>query len=376
MPISELQLGLIGAGAVAVVGVFAYSKWQERRHRKQAERVFSSDHRDVLLDTPDAPRDEQRSGGGERIEPGDSSAEVTAPVAETPRPVVTRAPIARQVPDLPADLDPRVDCAIRIETIEPLEAGRLWLAQREHMADVPKTVTWFALDDESNTWVPLGAHSAGRHNWFCVGMQMADRRGAMDAAEFGAFVDAVQRVCDAVMAVPATHPARNEVLQVASDLDRFCAGVDVQIGVNVVSNGTPFPGTKLRGVAEAGGLVLRDDGMFHAEDESGVTLFSLANLEPDAFQAEGLRDFKTHGVTLVVDVPRVPNGHQAFDRMMEFARHLASVFDGQVVDDNRAPFGEPAAAMIRNQIEQFQGQMQGYGVPAGGRLALRLFSAG
>ncbi|MBL8446194.1 MAG: ZipA, partial [Zoogloeaceae bacterium] len=169
MPISELQMGLIGVGAAAVVGVFAYSKWQERRHRKQAERVFSSDHRDVLLETPEVARDEHRDAGGERIEPGEPAAETLAPVREEPRPVVSRAPVGRQVPDLPAELDPRVDCAIRIETIDALEAGRLWLAQQEHMAGVPKAVTWFALDDDSNTWLPLGAHSAGRHNWFCVG---------------------------------------------------------------------------------------------------------------------------------------------------------------------------------------------------------------
>ena len=37
---TELQMGLIGLGATAVVGVFAYNKWQEHRHRKLAEAVL------------------------------------------------------------------------------------------------------------------------------------------------------------------------------------------------------------------------------------------------------------------------------------------------------------------------------------------------
>ena len=56
---SDLQLSLIGLGVALVGGVFAYNKWQERKHRKLAERVFRADHPDVLLgrqqaDTPEA----------------------------------------------------------------------------------------------------------------------------------------------------------------------------------------------------------------------------------------------------------------------------------------------------------------------------------
>ena len=47
---SELQLGLIGLGATAVVGVLAYNKWQEHRHRKLAEQMLAHGHADVLLD--------------------------------------------------------------------------------------------------------------------------------------------------------------------------------------------------------------------------------------------------------------------------------------------------------------------------------------
>ena len=50
---TELQMGLIGLGATAVVGVLGYNKWQEYRHRKLAEAVLKPQHDDVLL--ADAP---------------------------------------------------------------------------------------------------------------------------------------------------------------------------------------------------------------------------------------------------------------------------------------------------------------------------------
>lgn len=47
---SELQLGLIGLGGAAIIGVVAYNTWQEYRHRKLAEQLLQARHTDVLLD--------------------------------------------------------------------------------------------------------------------------------------------------------------------------------------------------------------------------------------------------------------------------------------------------------------------------------------
>ena len=39
---TDLQMGLIGLGGVAVMGVLAYNKWQERKHRKMAEELLGA----------------------------------------------------------------------------------------------------------------------------------------------------------------------------------------------------------------------------------------------------------------------------------------------------------------------------------------------
>ena len=47
---SELQLSLIAAGAVVIVGVIAYNTVQERRASKRAERAFGEDAGDALFE--------------------------------------------------------------------------------------------------------------------------------------------------------------------------------------------------------------------------------------------------------------------------------------------------------------------------------------
>ncbi len=366
---SELQIGLIGAGVVALVAIVAYNKWQERKHRKRAEQAFRSEHRDVLLEPGEGGA---AAEGGERFEPRLEPGAVDGTQVARP---VREASGKRVVPDLPPAVDSRADCIILIEAIEPLEAHRLWPVQREQLDGLSKTVRWFAFDDNSNLWCPLTPNSAGSHHWFCAAMQLVDRLGPIGEADYMRFSGGVQRVAEQFLAVPAGLPARAEALGSATELDRFCADVDVQIGINVVTaNGQPFHGTKIRGLAEAEGLVLADDGSFHARDDHGNTLFNLANLESAPFVLDNMRSLQTSGLTFVIDVPRVGNGAAAFDHMMQLAAHFADALHGIVVDDNRAPFGAEAASMIRSQIAQFQNHMASREIPAGGPLAKRLFS--
>ena len=379
---SELQIGVAALGVVAVVGLLAYNKWQERKHRRQAEQAFKSEHRDVLLEPRGGsqPADERiepwTTEPDNSIDPADPH-DLDMPLA-TPQAThqsASERSVRRVTPGLPPEIDARIDCVIRIESIELLDAPRLWAAQREQLEGISKPVRWFAFDDADNQWRPLTAHTAGAFHWFCAAMQLVDRRGAIGENDFTHFSDGMQRVADQFLAVPTDVPTRAEALRNAADLDQFCAGVDVQIGVNVVSNGPPFAGTKIRALAEAHGMTIGDDGAFHARDENGETLFALCNMEPGLFAAEEMRNLATNGLTLVIDVPRVANGVAAFERMMQQASHMAEAFHGSIVDDNRAPLGPDAAVLIRSQIEQFQGQMADSEVPAGSSLALRLFSA-
>jgi FtsZ-interacting cell division protein ZipA len=206
-----------------------------------------------------------------------------------------------------------------------------------------------------------------------TGLQLVDRRGAVSAEELAAFGSGMQEAA-AALGARVTIPDAGHALARAAELDRFCSDVDIQIALNLVSAGAPFPGAKIRSLAEAAGLALESDGIFRRRDGSGRTLYELANFEPVAFQADAMKALATRGLTVQLDVPRAPGGERTFGQFSEFAQQLARALGASIVDDNRRPVGASAFDAIRSQLRDVHKAMETRGIEAGGGLALRLFS--
>ena len=392
---TELQMGLIGLGTAAVVGVLAYNKWQEQKHRKLAEKVMKSQHSDVLLGdsgppagSVEAPRERPEAARGERREPilGEAEAPVPGAVAvaapEDGEPVKVKvAPVedcddvaevaAGEVP--PALLDPRLEFIVAMELVEPFPGEQITQSQRPVFERIAKAVHWVGFNDRSREWERIAPDSRQPYRRLRVGLQLADRRGPLADADLALFTGAMQELADDLMAVADMPPSR--VIDQALELDRFCAEVDLEIGVNLVSQGLPFSGTKLRARAEAAGMVLGADGLFTRYDDVGRAQFSLQNFESTLFSPESIKTLSTHGVTFLLDVPRVDHGERVFYQMVELAKRFADTLQGVLVDDNRQSLSDSQLDHIRREfVMKPQATMAAYGLPAGSAQALRLFS--
>ena len=361
--LSELQLSLIGAGLTAVAGVWGYNSWQGYRQRKLAERIISADHDDVLMqgDTPDVAS-ESAGFPPERIEPvlGGSAANDIAAESGDSEPPVELA-------------DDFIECVVRIEATEMVAAPLFWAAQRQIFGVIEGRLRWSGLDEDRGEWRQLGAHDSTSYRHLRAALQIADRNGPIGEAELARYYDGVKQIAENFQATPEI-PAASVVLAHARALDEFCASVDWRIGINVVNlDGQPIAAARLIDLATETSLWLKDDGMFHAEDADGQTVFTLSDLGGKPF-ADGLGALTLDGVTLSVDVPRVTDGSLAFDRLLEVAKRLMASFDGRLVDDQRAPLSEEMLTMIRAKIDEFQEKMSTHQIPAGGRRARRLYS--
>lgn len=370
MAVNELQLGLVGAGAAVVAAVWAYNVWQERQHRKQAEKIFKGAQPDVLL---------QGHGDDEdRVEPAANAVDEHV-AAERIEPVLApMAPERRTVaapPALPAEwADDIADCPLRIEFAEAVSAPALWGVQAAWSGEIVKPLNWFGYDEPPAKWRRLTAHDAGRYAHVAAVLQLADRTGAVSENELAIFFEGVRRLADQFAGQVAV-PRVEDVVVHARALDSFCASVDVQLAVNVVETaGGSFMGTKLRGLAEAAGLALEDDGRFHARDELGAEIFALSNLGAELFEAESLRNLASQGISFVLDVPRVGDGMAVFDRMVAAARQMAQPLGGTVVDGQRHVLSDSSIASIRAKVGEIQRQMAANQIPPGSPRALRLFS--
>lgn len=424
---TDLQIGLIGLGTVAVVGVLAFNKWQEMRHRKLAEQVLHSDHDDVLLgrggeearqDVEDEAPPATVQVSSERREPmlgvrttiaadlpwDDASfapeeaislAEEAPPVAMADRRDFSAGAEERQeiqheaqheaqqeagggaLPpaEIPvALLDPRVDFIVVMELVEPVAAEQILYSQREALLRLNKPVRWVGFNDRQREWEIIPPGSERSYRRLRIGLQLADRRGPLSDVDFTIFVAAVQQLADELMAVANMSP-RQSVIDQALALDHFCAEVDLEIGVHLVSRATPFSGTKIRALAEAAGMVLTAEGLFARHDDDGRIQFRLQNFENSPFLPDSIKSLTTHGLTFLLDVPRVDHGERVFFQMVDNARRFADALQGQLVDDNRQPLNETQLDRIKREyVVKPQASMAKFGLAAGSPQALRLFS--
>lgn len=372
---SEFQITLIGAGATLVVAVWGYNLWQERRAHRAAERVFRGAQPDVLLNE-DADATEQASVDDVPAAVPEARIE---PVFDRVEPVIGDAVEASVAVGEPAEstepdaalADTVTEMAVALH-FEQSQAGRtLWQAVQALPARVQKRLRWIGCGDGG--WCEVSATDGTLYGEARALLQLADRQGPMGEEELLPLIEALERL--AVEAGGrASVPLLPDVLAHARSLDDFCAGMDIQMAVHVVSrSGEPFAGTKLRSLLQAAGFELRSDGLFHLPDAQGNTALSVSNFGAAPFVAEELRNLATTGVTFWLDVPRVQDGAVVFDRLVATARQLADAVDGQLVDDQRHLLADAALTGIRAKIAEIQQQMAAVELPAGGRRALSLF---
>ncbi len=351
---SDLQISLLVLGALLVGGVYLFNWRQEREFRRKAEQAFTREHADVLLQD-DAP---------------DSS----APARVEPKLKVPPPPTARMV-GAPPDgdqIDSVIDYVVDVYPPRPQDGADLHQQLLTLSAGWRKRVLAAGFDAASGDWVDAGHGRDFPQLRFAL--QMLNRAGCVEHGQLTAFRDAVLAWAQGLQA-DAKCLDTSEAHAMALELDRFCADVDIAIGVNVVAaEATPFPGTQIRALAEAAGLKLEPDGVFYAHDEDGEVLYTLDNHEPTRFVPEQITTLHTSGVTFLLDVPRVRTATAAFDEMLESARTFAAALNGVLVDDNRAALSAAAIDKIRGQLRAIVAKMEASQIAPGSARALRLFS--
>jgi hypothetical protein len=259
---SDLTLGLLIAGVLAVAGVLIYNRLQERSARKQAERAFASSHSDVLM-------------GDGRREPTLNSGTEPEPPRRPTQPARSSIPGASSTSPAP---DSRVDYIVEVELPGAAEAslGEAWqpIAQRfAHRA-------------------LLHRGTAGR----CLAaLQLVSRAGVVAEPELIEFRSAAENFA-AALGGRARAPGMREALQAARELDAACAEADIQVALHVV--GVPpqagFAGQPFQAAAREDGVTLTLDVPRTVEPERSY----------DAMARAGQALARAHGGRLVDDTGR------------------------------------------------------------------------
>jgi ZipA, C-terminal FtsZ-binding domain len=371
---NSLFLGLLVAGVVLVIGVIAYNWLQERRARERLGAAFSM------------PGDASRTGR-ERAEPGlrggdsDSVPPVSVAIEEAAE-EFSEMPADGEAPDVPLPRsptqvprdagapDPDIECVVVLHPAVPASSAALAKVAALRQA---KPLRWLGRRAADLPWQPIDA-AAGPWQEIAACLLLADRSGAASRADIDAFLQATARGATAVSADHAPPDAAEEAAR-AEELDRFCADLDVQIGLTILKSELgQIAGTRLRGVAEAAGFRLSGAGQFeYLQEETGTVLCSMQNYKQEPFTIDSLRMLTTPGIVLLIDVPHVADPVKVFDQMRLIAKRLAKTLEGVLVDDNRRPLDDAALAAIRSQVHATAAALRAAHIEPGGTRALRLF---
>lgn len=301
---------------------------------------------------------------------GESEAEAkVVPLAKVAEPVVSDGQ------PQPATIDPLIDCIVPLHLERKASGDRILpLTGRLRRAGT-KQIHIEGLRAEANAWEPVTA--GHQYEDLQVAVQLASRSGPLNALEFSEFVNAVEALAESLDA-SADLPDMGETVANARELDGFAASCDVQLGVNVISDGAPWSAAYVQSVATQDGLVLSRDGtrfIRYAANAEGVqrTLFALQFGDTN-FLRDDLTVKGGGQITLLLDVPQADQGGKPFKTVCEYGYSLAQRMGAQLVDDNMRPLTEASFVAIFNQLETLYQKLEARGMPAGSPVAARLFS--
>lgn len=373
--ISDFQWALGGVAAAIIAVVIVYNRWQESKYKRRAERAFSADHPDVLIDGPAAAT---TSGAApaisrERVEPRfevmpDDDADELTPIGGLSAHGIST--LARQLPVLHAE----IDSIALVLADTPIESKQYELVV-EQSKRLGTGVRWEGL--ASGLWQPITLPALEAFRELRAGIQLADRRGAIDTMALTAFNDMVAQFAAKIGAVSQREDV-DVAMARAQRVDTFCADTDIEIAVNVIGkSGVTFAVTKVRGLAESSGMSALESGEYVVRDEHGNVLVTLRNIEPGEpagiKRAGGVSGYLT-GLTFALDVPRTVDADRVFERMFVLALKFADVLQGEVVDDNKKVLTANGRKVIADTIVHIMAKMEAQSISPGGSVALRLYA--
>jgi hypothetical protein len=359
---TDLQTSLIAIGGAIVAGVISYNKWHEYKARKSMERAFSSSSDDVLMRSGHGASE----GGNERREPGfdhprDSGSVDGMDLDEDFSEEPGHASDLGSFKELP--IDPLLDCSVALGLEAPVRGEKI-LPVLQTLRHVGSKPVHFIGECADGRWESIG--HGGIYTALRAGVQLANRGGALNELEYSEFVMRLRQVADELGAEPDI-PDMIEVMSAARDLHQLVAEYDIQLSVNLQSNGAPWGITTLLTALERLGFDLRPDGRLAMPDGENGSLFSLSTNVTLVAET-------TPRLTLLLNMPCVIPERGGLGAMLACAKALAARLDGTVVDDANQALSDAALGEIAAQVDAFYDDMEAADIPAGSGRAMRLFN--
>jgi ZipA, C-terminal FtsZ-binding domain len=264
-------------------------------------------------------------------------------------------------------IDPRIDCVITLRFDQSISGAEI-LAEINAWTDLQaqSTARWMceglnANLDVAEDWEELHPDSA--YSDLQLAIQLASRKGTIGVLELSDFCSRAQALAE-TLGSQIDMPSVSTMLESANELDVMAAESDIQLSINVLFDDA-CPWGNFDTLMRQRGFKLSRNGRQYDYQSKGIALFSSADLDPNKSVSQ---------VTLLLEVPLVPQEERAFERMLAEGVEIAQAAHGRLVDDNGINLSEAAVISIRRHLDILYANLEKSGVPAGSSTASRLFS--
>ena len=368
---SNLTVALAILGGLVLAAVIGYNTWMSRRNApRQPDRVEGdpppTGHGGIELpagqEEPVLHIDPHAVAGAERHEPL-FDPDLPPPSAQT----------AAQLVDRRGGLDPLIDVIAPVSLDAAVSGAAALAAMPPTRRAGSKPIAVEGLNEHSGQWeLPVAGQ---RYRAFQVGVQLANRTGALNEIEYSEFVVKAQAFADAVNGAPEFPEMLDEVAR-ARELDQFASGHDAQLAFVLRARHAAWsPGYVQQNAARLGFVPGMMPGrMVLANSDAGAPPVLGLSFDTQAALADDPAQSALRELVLSLDVPQVDRGVEPFLRMREIADALGREMDGVVTDSDGQPLREETMDAIGADLEELYDTLEERDLAAGSSLARRLFS--
>jgi len=368
---SNLTAALAILGGLLLAAVIGYNTWSSRRNEPRQPDAGAT----AELSPPVTGQEGSADGLVLHLDPREFESgerrEWHEPLFDPQLPAPSALP--SQMIDRRGGLDPLIDVIMPV-SLDGLASGDAALAAMPPARRAgTKPVAVEGLNEFNGEWeqpVPGQRYSA-----FQIGVQLANRTGALNEIEYSEFIVKAQAFADAVNGAPEFPEMLDEVAR-ARELDSFAGMHDAQLSfVLRALHAAWSPGYVQQHAARLGFMVgLIPGRMVLPTTEIGLPPILGLSFDTQAALADDPAQSAIRELTLSLDVPLVDRGERAFERMRETASILARQMDGVVTDSDGQLLRDDTMDIIGADLEHLYNMLDSRDLAAGSPLARRLFS--
>lgn len=374
MALSDLTLSLIALGGVFMAGLSVHSVWQARRAEPRRADPNPAVHLEPGLHMPESAV----SQAPIMLDPGAASAVSVQPVlvpsqltkGESDEAAV--AQLAIKPPRYVARIDGLIDAIVSIGLEAPVSGEGL-------LAHIPvtrragtKPFLVEACNESTRQWEHPVAGS--RYTELQVGIQLANRHGALNEIEYSEFLQKIEALTQSVGGM-ADFPDMLDVVSRARELDAFASQHDAQLAIHLRARDIAWSVGYIRqSAARQGFMGLISGRMALPSAEEGAPPILSLQFDAQAAMADDPNQAALRSVTVHFDLPQTDAQAKPSLQWRQCARALAESMDAHVVDDSGRLLSDEGFAAIDKALERLYKALDERGVAAGSMPARRLFS--